>query len=176
MPFPAIRMTKTDADVQSSGKDLFINLSVNRREVYLGEPIVATVKLYSRVNIAGINEIKYPDFNSFLKSDIDTPPLTSLRQENVNGTIYGSGVVQQFLLYPQVTGEINIDPVQISVLIQKKIRGNRLIRSSVISSLHIKQYQQLQQAKQLKLRSSLCPAFNRLIIQELLENSISKLR
>jgi hypothetical protein len=120
---PGNQDSQTDADVQSSGKDLFINLAVNRREVFIGEPIVATVKLYSRVNIAGINEIKYPDFNSFLKSDIDTPPLTSLRQENVNGTIYGAGVVQQFLLYPQITGEINIDPVQISVLIQKKVRG-----------------------------------------------------
>ena len=109
--------------VESSGNDLFVNLSVNRKEIYLGEPIVATVKIYSRVNIAGINEIKYPSFNSFLKSDIETPPLTSLRQENVNGTIYGTGVVQQFLLYPQITGEINIDPVQISVLIQQKTGG-----------------------------------------------------
>jgi hypothetical protein len=105
------------------GKDLFINLSVNRKEIFLGEPIVATVKIYSRVNISGINEIKYPSFNSLLRSDIETPPLTSLRQENVNGKIYGSGVIQQFLLYPQVTGEINIDPVQISVLVQQKTRG-----------------------------------------------------
>lgn len=112
-------------EIEASGSELLINLSVNKREVFLGEPITATVKIYSRVNIAGINEIKYPPFNSFLKSDIDTPPLTSLRQENVNGTIYGSGVVQQFLLYPQVTGEINIDPVQISVLIQKKVRGEQ---------------------------------------------------
>jgi len=112
-----------DSDVESSGNDLFINLSVDHKEVYLGEPIVATVKIYSRVNIAGINEINYPSFNSFLKSDINTPPLTSLRQENINGTIYGSGVVQQFLLYPQVTGEINIDPVKISVLLQQKVGG-----------------------------------------------------
>jgi len=112
-----------DSEVESSGNDLFINLSVDHREVYLSEPIVATVKIYSRVNIAGINEINYPSFNSFLKSDIETPPLTSLRQENVNGTIYGSGVVQQFLLYPQVTGEINIDPVKISVLLQQKVGG-----------------------------------------------------
>lgn len=118
-------LSSQDAEVESAGRDLFITLSVNRREVYLGEPVVATVKIYSRVNIAGINEIKYPDFNSFLRSDIDTPPLTSLRQENVNGTIYGSGVVQQFLLYPQVTGDINIDPVQITVLLQKKIRGEQ---------------------------------------------------
>jgi hypothetical protein len=112
-----------NSEVESSGKVLFINLSVSRREVFLGEPIVATVKIYSRVNIAGINEINYPDFNSFLRSDIETPPLTSLRQENVNGTIYGSGVIQSFLLYPQVTGEINIDPVKISVLVQQKNRG-----------------------------------------------------
>jgi len=116
--------SETDSEVEANGKDLFINLYVNRKEIFLGEPVVATVKIYSRVNIAGINEIKFPSFNSFLKSDIDTPPLTSLRQENVNGTIYGSGVIQQFLLYPQVTGEINIDPVQISVLVQQKTRGD----------------------------------------------------
>ena len=115
--------TSDDSEVESSGNDFFVNLSVNRREVYLGEPVVATVKIYSRLNIAGINEVKDPAFDSFFRSDIDTPPLNSLRQENVNGTIYGSGVIQQFLLYPQVTGEITIDPVQISVLVQQKTRG-----------------------------------------------------
>jgi hypothetical protein len=112
-----------DADVEgagSSGDDIFINLSLNRKELYLGEYIVATVKLFTRVNLSGINEIKFPSFNSFLKTDLVTPPLTSLKQENINGTIYGTGVVQQFLLYPQITGEIDIDPVQISVLIQQK--------------------------------------------------------
>lgn len=106
--------------VESSGSDIFVNLSLNRKEVYLGEHIVATVKIYTRVNLSGINEIKFPAFNGFLKSDLVTPPLTSLQQETVNGTVYGTGVVQQFLLYPQITGEISIDPVQISVLIQQK--------------------------------------------------------
>ena len=103
-----------------TGSEIFVNLSLNRKEVYLGEHISATVKLFTRVNLSGINEIKFPSFNGFLKTDIDTPPLTSLKQEEVNGTIYGTGVVQQFLLYPQVTGDIDIDPVQLSVLIQQK--------------------------------------------------------
>jgi hypothetical protein len=107
-------------DVENAGNDIFVNLSLNRKEVYIGEYIAATVKLYTRVNLSGINEIKNPPFNNFLKSDITVPPLTSLKQENVRGTIYGTGVVQQFLLYPQVTGEIEIDPVQISVLVQQK--------------------------------------------------------
>jgi hypothetical protein len=117
---PGSSDANANRDVQSSGNDIFVNLSLNRKEVYLGEHIVATVKLFTRVNLSGINEIKFPSFEGFLKSDITTPPLTSLKQENVNGTIYGTGVVQNFLLYPQITGDINIDPVQLSVLIQQK--------------------------------------------------------
>ncbi len=109
-----------DQKIETAGKDIFVNLILSRKEVYLGEPITATVKIYTRINIAGLNEIKFPQFNGFLKTDLNTPPLTSLNQENLNGTIYGTGVVQQFLLYPQKTGEIIIDPVQLTVLIQQK--------------------------------------------------------
>lgn len=111
---------KVGQETQPSGKDIYVNLILSRKEIYLGEPVVASVKLYTKVNIAGLNEIKYPAFNGFLKSDLNTPPLTSLNQENINGTIYGTGVVQQFLLYPQLTGEITIDPVQLTVMIQQK--------------------------------------------------------
>jgi hypothetical protein len=112
---------RTDNEgIESSGGDVFVNLSLNRKEVYLGEHIVATVKLFTKVNLSGINEIKFPSFNGFLKTDIETPPLTSLQQETVNGSTYGTGIVQQFLLFPQVTGDITIDPVQLSVLIQQK--------------------------------------------------------
>jgi hypothetical protein len=117
---PKTTSSGSQSNIESAGGDIFINLSLNRKEVFLGEHIVASVKIFTRVNISGINEIKYPSFNGFIKSDIATPQLTSLQQENVNGTVYGTGVVQQFLLYPQITGEVTIDPVQISVLIQQK--------------------------------------------------------
>jgi hypothetical protein len=102
------------------GTDLFIKLYLSRNEVYQGEHIIASVKLYTRVNLAGLNEVKFPAFNGFLKENLETPPLTSLQRENVNGEIYGTGLVQQFLLYPQLTGEITIDPVEITALIQQK--------------------------------------------------------
>ncbi len=108
------------AEPAPQGGQVSLDLIINRREVYIGEPVAATVKLYTRVNLSGINEIKYPAFTGFLKTDLETPPLNSLRQENINGTVYGTGVIQQFLLYPQMTGEITIDPVQITVLIQQR--------------------------------------------------------
>jgi hypothetical protein len=100
--------------------ELFVDLLVNRKEVYMGEHIAASIKLYTRVNLSGINELKFPSFNGFLKTDVETPQLKSLTQENVNGSVYGTGVIQQFLLYPQISGELTIDPVQISVLVQEK--------------------------------------------------------
>jgi hypothetical protein len=109
-----------ESGITSSGEDIFVNLSLNRKEVFLGEYIVATVKIYTKVNISGINEVKFPSFNGFMKSDLVTPPLTSLQQESVNSTVYGTGVIQQFLLFPQITGDVTIDPVQITVLIQQK--------------------------------------------------------
>jgi hypothetical protein len=112
--------TSNESVPDAGGGDIFVNLLLNRKEVFLGEYFVATVKVFTKVNLSGINEIKFPSFNGFLKSDLVTPPLTSLQQENINGSIYGTGVIQQFLLFPQVTGDVTIDPVQISVLIQQK--------------------------------------------------------
>jgi hypothetical protein len=111
---------QNNTNIQNASGNIFLDMSVNKKDVYIGEGIVAGVKIYTRTNLAGINEIKYPDFSNFLKADIETPQLTSLKQENIKGTVYGTGMIQQFLLYPQVTGEITIDPVQITVLIQQK--------------------------------------------------------
>ena len=115
-----VQAGEEETPVETANNDLFLDLSVSRREVYIGEHITAIIKIFTRVDLSGINEIKYPPFTGFLKTDIETPALTSLKQENIKGTIYGTGVIQQFLLFPQVKGEITIDPVQISVLVRQK--------------------------------------------------------
>lgn len=112
--------SESNTGTDTNPSDLFVSLIINRKEVYVGEPVLASIKLFSRVDLQGLNEIKYPAFNNFLRTDLETPPLTGLKQENVNGTIYGTGVIQQFLLYPQISGEIIIDPVELSVLVQQR--------------------------------------------------------
>ena len=106
--------------VETDGENISLGLILSKRDVYLGEGILATVKIFTRQDLSGISEIKYPAFTGFMKADLETPALNSLKQENIDGVIYGTGVIQQFLLYPQVTGEIVIDPVQITVLVRQK--------------------------------------------------------
>lgn len=103
-----------------SSSDLFARLLVSKDEIFIGEHVLASLKIYSRVNLSGIQEVKYPDFQSFLREDIETPPLRTLERENVSGSIYGTGILQRFLLYPQKTGIITIDPAELTVLLQQQ--------------------------------------------------------
>jgi len=118
------REREDDLQEGVSSSDLYVRLLVNKTNVYLGEHIVASLKIYSRVNLSGIQEVKYPDFKSFLKEDLETAPLRALERENVNGSIYGTGILQRFLLYPQRTGTIAIDPANLTVLLQQQSRSN----------------------------------------------------
>jgi hypothetical protein len=104
----------------ASGSELSLRLLLSTREVYIGQPVTATLKLYTRINLSGINELKYPDFKGFLREDIETPQLRSLESEVIDGVQYGTGVLQRFVLYPQVSGELRIDTVHITALVQQR--------------------------------------------------------
>ncbi|HSO77950.1 MAG TPA: BatD family protein, partial [Bacteroidales bacterium] len=105
------------------GAEVSLRLIMSDNTVYVGQPVTVTLKLYTRINLSGINDLKYPDFKGFLREDIETPPLKSLQQENIGGVVYGTGVLQKFMLFPQVPGEIKIDPVQITAMIQQRASG-----------------------------------------------------
>ncbi len=102
------------------GTEVSLRLHVSTGEVYVGQPVAATLKLYTRVNLSGINELKYPDFKGFLREDLETPELRSLETEVIDGVQYGTGVLQRFLLYPQISGEIRIEPVQMTAMVQQR--------------------------------------------------------
>lgn len=108
----------------ASGSELSLRLLLSTREVYVGQPITATLKLYTRINLSGINELKYPDFKGFLREDIETPPLRTLESEVIDGVQYGTGVLQRFVLYPQISGELRIDTVHITALVQQRTGGS----------------------------------------------------
>ena len=125
---PAARQSQSQGqaggtgDTPSSGSEVSMRLLLTDREVYAGEPITVTLKLYTRINLSGIQELKYPDFKGFLREDIETPPLRSLESEVIDGVQYGTGIVQRFVLYPQIPGEIRIDPAEMTVLVQERSR------------------------------------------------------
>ncbi len=101
-----------------SAKDVFLKLSFSKTKVVKGEPIIATLKLYTRVPIAGFEDIKFPVFNGFWNQEIETPQNINFVRENVDGQIYNSAVLRKYMLLPQQTGDIVVKPAEMICQVQ----------------------------------------------------------
>ena len=103
--------------------DLFLKLEVTRKSLYVGESLEATLKVYSRVNLADIQWKKIPAFDGFMTEDVKIPQIR-LNREEYNGKIYDQvGVLQKMILFPQHAGTLKIDPYEIVCLVRQRTAG-----------------------------------------------------
>lgn len=103
--------------------DLLYRLVLSSKSVYRGEPIRAILKLYSRANIAGSEGAKMPAFNGFWSQqvDIEQGPF----RETLNGKVYEAYNIAEYLLYPQQSGTLTIEPAELTVIAQVVVQSNR---------------------------------------------------
>lgn len=105
----------------ASGEEVYLRYILNTDQVYIGQPVEVKLKIFTRIQISNSGSgVLYPDFKGFLKTDIKIPQLQNLDMESINGVQYGTGVIEKFLLYPQVSGDLKIDRAQMQVLVQQK--------------------------------------------------------
>lgn len=103
--------SRNSADI--SDEDIFLRMSLSRTNVVVGEPIVATVKLYQRVNITGFDDAKFPSFNGFWSQDITPQGDIQFTRENLDGKIFNSAVIRKYVIIPQQAGHLAIDPAEL---------------------------------------------------------------
>lgn len=108
----------TNAD-QIKNSDLYISIIVNKQNVHREEHLIATIKLYSKLNITRLENAKLPSFEGFLMQELETPPLTSLNREKIDNQVYLTGVLKKYILFPQKTGNLTIEPFELDVFFQK---------------------------------------------------------
>jgi hypothetical protein len=106
-------------------EDLFVKVDVDRHQVYKGEQIFATIKIYTRITLARFGEIKMPGFGGFWNQEIPTSEQVSLERTSYNGKIYNMGVIRKTILVPQKTGKIIIDPFEIECFVNIQRKGQR---------------------------------------------------
>jgi hypothetical protein len=107
---------------QISGEEVYVQVLTDRRQVYQGEYINASVKLFSRLPVARINNVEAPTFDGFFIQNIDTPPLRQLEQENINGVAHLTGVLQRYVIFPQRSGSLTISPAKMEVGINQRVQ------------------------------------------------------
>jgi BatD DUF11 like domain len=90
--------------------NLFIKLDVGKTSCYVGEPIVASYKLYTRLRSES-TITDAPSFNGFSVSEMELNNNNSAGVEKYNGRDYNVYTLRKVQLYPLQAGTITLDPV-----------------------------------------------------------------
>ena len=120
------RSQQNTNDPQVSGKDLFLNVIPSKKSVYVGDQIVLTYKIYTKVPVSSLSVERMPSYAGFWTKDI-SDNTNSLRQstEYINGIEYTTAEVQKTVIVPQRAGKLTIDPMIIECVAQIRTESNR---------------------------------------------------
>lgn len=101
----------------ASGEDVFMRLNLSKTNVVVGEPITATLSLYQRSNIVGFENARFPSFDGFWSQETETPSNIEFHRESLGDNIYNAAVLRRYVIIPQKSGNMTIDPAEIVCLI-----------------------------------------------------------
>jgi len=111
-----------DAGSRISGSDLFIKVSANKRRVYEQEPILLTYKVYTLVSLTQL-EGKMPDLKGFHTQEVELPQQKSFKVETVNGRPYRTVTWSQYVMFPQITGKLQIPSITFNGIVVQQNRN-----------------------------------------------------
>ncbi|MDT0641995.1 BatD family protein [Zunongwangia sp. F363] len=123
-----------NTDIVAS-ENLHLVAEVSNTNPYLNEAITVVYKLYvsPSISVSNWREIDNPKFSDFWSQNID---IRQLRVENgeYQGQPYRYVVLRKTILYPQKTGELEIEPLALSVSVdvpseRRDIFGSRIYRT-----------------------------------------------
>lgn len=118
--------TSTNKSKGVSDDDLFVRVILDKKTAYKGEQILATIKVYTRVNLSRFGDIKIPSYQGFWSQEIQGSEQVSLVRENYNGSIFNVGTIKKTILVPQQTGVIEIEPFELECFINTQSQSRSI--------------------------------------------------
>ena len=105
-----------------SGSDLFIKVSASKKRVHEQEPILLTYKVYTQVELTQL-EGKMPDLKGFHTQEVPLPQQKTFHTETVNGRPYKCVTWSQYVMYPQMTGSLQIPSITFKGIVVQQNRN-----------------------------------------------------
>ena len=116
--------THSSSGTGVSNQDLFITASASKTNVYEQEAFVLTYKIYTRESNLQLNNAKLPDFKGFHSQEIEMTTKARWTPEHYQGRNYYTTVYRQFVLFPQQSGKLYIDPAQFQMTVGKPVQSD----------------------------------------------------
>lgn len=127
--------TDGDSTEMIAEDNLHLVAEVSNTNPYLNEGFTVVYKLYvsPRVSVSNWRELDSPKYSDFWSQSID---IQQLRVENgeYRGEPYRYVVLRKTILYPQKSGELNIEPLTLSIAVdvpseRRDIFGSRIYKT-----------------------------------------------
>ena len=116
-PFNDYIFHKNDNIADKVNKNMQLRLEVDKTSCYVGEPIVAVYKLYTRLKSES-QLTENPSFNGFSVIDLTGQDISGYTRERLNGREYNVYTIRKAQLYPLQSGSIDLEPAELENNIQ----------------------------------------------------------
>ncbi len=112
-------------------KNLYIRASIDKKNIYMGEQILATYKLYahSELDIKGLSHDKTPSFNGFWAQVVGSGE-PQWKREVIDGVPFRTAIIKQLILFPQQSGRLSLDPMEFKSVVRLRTGNNNRRRNS----------------------------------------------
>ncbi|MGE0632267.1 MAG: BatD family protein [Pseudobdellovibrionaceae bacterium] len=101
----------------------FIQVELDKTEVFEGEQILANWYIYTRGEIAQLDRLKFPDLRGFWKEDIEPAPTIQFSQELVNGVPYKKALLGSYAMFPIRSGTQYVDEYKVKAVVRLPVSG-----------------------------------------------------
>ena len=102
--------------------DLFVTVTATKTSVYEQEAFLLTYKIYTAVDLRGFENVKLPDFTGFHSQEVELAGERKWSLEHYKGRNYQTTIYRQFVLFPQQTGKLTIDPARFDASVYKTVQ------------------------------------------------------
>lgn len=111
--------------MNGAGKDVYIKASIDKSSCYQGEGIAVVYRVYTKVNLLNFMVNKLPSFTGFWNQDLDKEIRLDGHSENIDGVSYRVADVKRFILFPQRSGTLTVDPMECEVIARVQVKRQK---------------------------------------------------
>jgi len=109
---------RNKAQQKAIADNLFIKIEVSKRNIVVGEQILVTYKLLTRLDLHNTELSSLPALNGFWAKDLETS--SRFKRDVIDGVAYNVATIKKSVLTAQKSGELSIDPMELKCSIRKK--------------------------------------------------------
>ncbi len=109
-----------------SSEDVYVKASVNNAHPWLGQQIIITYEIYTKVPVSNLSIQKLSSYAGFWSKDL-LKANAPMKQKNkfINGQQYVIAEIRKLALIPQKTGKLTINPMELDCNVQIRVQPKR---------------------------------------------------